>query len=136
ALLLILAVAPLSRAPKHDKVDKDYQSSPSFFDNQFRASLVSSAPVLVMAVGMTLVILCRQIDISVGSLFSVCGVVAGLAAKAGLPMPAVAAVALATGALLGATNGLFVAVLGLPSIVVTLATMVTLREGLRWIREG
>ena len=37
--------------------------------------------------GMTLVILCRQIDISIGSQFSICGVVAGLLAKAGLPMP-------------------------------------------------
>ena len=111
-------------------------AAPTFFRDQFRASLVSAAPVLVMAVGMTLVILCRQIDISVGSQFSICGVVAGLAAKAGLPMPAVAAVALAAGGLMGSVNGLFVAALGLPSIVVTLATMVTLREGLRWLREG
>jgi ribose/xylose/arabinose/galactoside ABC-type transport system permease subunit len=110
--------------------------SPSFFRDQFRASLVSAAPVLVMAVGMTLVILCRQIDISVGSQFSICGVVAGLAAKAGLPMPAVAAVTLAAGGLMGAINGWFVASLGLPSIVVSLATMVTFREGLRWVREG
>jgi len=111
-------------------------AAPSFFRDQFRASFVSAAPVLVMAVGMTLVILCRQIDISVGSQFSICGVAAGLAAKAGLPMPAVAAVTLAAGGLMGAVNGLFVAALGLPSIVVTLATMVTLREGLRWVREG
>jgi rhamnose transport system permease protein len=111
-------------------------ASPSFFRDQFRATLVSAAPVLVMAVGMTLVILCRQIDISVGSQFSICGVVAGLAMKVGLPMPAVAAVALVAGGLMGAVNGLFIAGLGLPSIVVTLATMVTLREGLRWLREG
>jgi rhamnose transport system permease protein len=38
--------------------------------------------------------------------------------------------------MMGALNGLFVAAMGLPSIVVTLATMVTLREGLRWVREG
>src|SRR5712671_3239479 len=80
-------------------------AAPSFFREQFRASLVSGAPVLVAAVGMTLVILCRQIDISIGSQFSVCGVVAGLAAKAGLPMPAVAAVTLAVGGAMGAVNG-------------------------------
>jgi rhamnose transport system permease protein len=40
------------------------------------------------------------------------------------------------GASLGAINGSFVAGLGLPSIVVTLATMVTWREGLRWLRQG
>jgi rhamnose transport system permease protein len=111
-------------------------AAPTFFRDQFRASLVSSASVLVMAVGMTLIVLCRQIDISVGSQFSVCGVVAGLAAKAGLPMPLVAALTLAVGGMMGAVNGALVAGLGLPSIVVTLATMVTLREGLRWAREG
>ena len=40
------------------------------------------------------------------------------------------------GALLGATNGLFVARLGLPSVVVTLATMVIWRDSLRWVTEG
>jgi rhamnose transport system permease protein len=40
------------------------------------------------------------------------------------------------GALLGAVNGALVAGLGLPSIVVTLATMVTYRETLRWVRQG
>jgi rhamnose transport system permease protein len=43
---------------------------------------------------------------------------------------------LTLGAGLGAVNGVLVAGLGLPSIVVTLATMVTLRETLRWYREG
>src|SRR5881227_3481590 len=119
ALLLVLSVA-----------------APSFFREQFRATLVASAPVLVAAVGMTLVILARQIDISIGSQFSICGVVAGLLAKQGLPMPLVAAGTLLAGAAMGAVNGAFVAGMGLPSIVVTLATMVTLRESLRWAREG
>jgi rhamnose transport system permease protein len=103
---------------------------------QLRALVVSNAPLLVAAVGMTLVILARQIDISIGSQFCVCGVVAGLAAKAGLPMPAVALVTLLAGAALGALNGTLVAGLELPSIVVTLATLVILREALRWNREG
>src|SRR5262249_51562943 len=47
-----------------------------------------------------------------------------------------AAGAVATGAALGAANGLFVAALRLPSIVVTLATFFVLREGLRWWRQG
>lgn len=111
--------------------------APSFYrTGQYRAELVTSAPVLVAAVGMTLVILARQIDISIGSQFSVCGVVAGLTAQAGAPMPVVAAVAVLTGAVLGAVNGALVARLGLPSIVVTLATLVILREGLRWGRGG
>jgi rhamnose transport system permease protein len=119
ALLAVLAIA-----------------APAFFDSQFFATLVSSSAVLVAAAGMTLVILARHIDISIGSQFSVCGVIAGLAASAGLPMPAVAAIAMGTGAAMGVVNGVLVAFAGLPSIVVTLATMVILREGLRYAREG
>lgn len=111
--------------------------APDFFKvDQLRAFSVSRSSVLVAAVGMTLVIVARQIDISIGSQFSVCGVVAGLLARSGLPLPLVGAGTLLTGAGLGAVNGAFVAGLGLPSIVVTLATLVILRESLRWIREG
>ena len=92
--------------------------------------------MLVAATGMTLVILARQIDISVGSQASVCAVVAGLLARAGLPMPMVGAGTLLAGAGLGAVNGWLVAGLGLPSIVVTLAMLVILRESLRYLREG
>jgi len=110
---------------------------PAFFKpEQVRAQLVGNAAVLVAAVGMTLVIVARQIDISVGSQFSVCGVVAGLLARAGLPVPLVGLGTLLAGAGLGAANGALVAGLGLPSIVVTLATLVILRESLRWAREG
>jgi rhamnose transport system permease protein len=112
-------------------------AAPSFYrGNQFLATLVQSTPVVVIAVGMTLVILARHIDISVGSQFALCGVAAGLLAKAGLPLPLVAALTIALGACLGAVNGFFVARLQLPSIVVTLATMVIFRESLRWAREG
>jgi rhamnose transport system permease protein len=112
-------------------------AAPSFFRAaNLRDLLTGNAPILVAAVGMTLVILARQIDISVGSQFAICGVAAGLLAKAGVPMPLVGLGAVATGALLGGLNGGLVAGLGLPSIVVTLATMVMLREGLRWATEG
>jgi ribose/xylose/arabinose/galactoside ABC-type transport system permease subunit len=111
--------------------------APRFYQgDKFLNILVASAPVLVAAVGMTLVILSRNIDISIGSQLSICGVVAGLLAKTEMPMPLVAVATMSVGASMGALNGLFVAVLGLPSIVVTLATMVMLREALRWWREG
>jgi len=110
---------------------------PRFFRAQnLQDLLVSNAPVLVAAVGMTLVILARQIDISIGSQFAVCGVAAGLLAKTGLPMLLVALLAMLAGGALGAVNGALVAGLGLPAIVVTLATMVFLREGLRLATEG
>jgi rhamnose transport system permease protein len=109
---------------------------PAFYQRQFLDTWVSAAPALVVAVGMTLVIVARQIDISVGSQFSVCAVLVALAVKSGMPIPVAVIVAIAAGACFGAFNGLFVAILRLPSIVVTLATMVILREWLAWVREG
>jgi rhamnose transport system permease protein len=111
--------------------------APAFFKPDYlRGLVVAKSTVLIVAVGMTLVIVARQIDISVGSQFSVCGVIAGLLAKAGCPMPLVALGAVAAGAAMGGLNGVLVAGLGLPSIVVTLATMAIFRETLRWLREG
>lgn len=111
--------------------------SGGFFSlNEVRNNLVKNAPVLVAAVGLAVVILCRQIDISIGSQMSVCGVTAGLLAREGIPVWLAAVAAVLAGGLLGAVNGALVASLRLPSIVVTLATMVILREGLRWGREG
>jgi rhamnose transport system permease protein len=109
---------------------------PAFYQRQFTDTWVSAAPALVVAVGMTLVIVARQIDISVGSQFSVCAVLVALTVKSGLPMPVAVLAAVVAGACFGAFNGLFVAILRLPSIVVTLATMVILREWLAWAREG
>lgn len=111
--------------------------APAFFQPQPLLSLLTrEAPVLVVACGMALVLISRQIDISVGSQFAVCSVCAGLLAAKGWPLPLVLAASLALGAGMGAINGWLVAGLQLPSIVVTLATMVTWREALRWQRQG
>jgi rhamnose transport system permease protein len=119
ALLLLLAVA-----------------APGFFRAQnLRDLLLDNATVLIAAVGMTCVILARQIDISIGSQFAIASVATGTLYKLGLPMPAVVPLVLVSGTLLGALNGALVA-WGLPSIVVTLATMAALREGLRLHTEG
>src|SRR5262245_9045553 len=100
-------------------------AAPRFFrPESLRALVVSNASVLVAAVGMTLVILCRQIDISIGSTFSICGVVAGLLSRQGLPIGAVGVGTVLAGGVMGAVNGALVAGLGLPSIVATLATLV------------
>ena len=112
--------------------------APAFFSPQPLLTLVTSqvAPTLVVACGMALVIVCRQIDISVGSLFAICGVCGGLLLNQGVPIALVLPASVLLGALLGAFNGALIAGLGLPSIVVTLATMVTWREALRWLRQG
>jgi rhamnose transport system permease protein len=106
--------------------------APGFYQPQPLLSLATrEAPTLVVACGMALVIICRQIDISVGSQFAVCSVCAGLLAAQNWPTAVVAIAAIAVGALLGAINGALIAGMGLPSIVVTLATMVTWGEALR-----
>ena len=111
--------------------------APAFFSPQPLLSLVTrEAPTLVVACGMACVIITRQIDISVGSMFSVCSVCAGLLVARGWPLVLVLPASVGLGALFGAFNGFLVAVLRLPSIVVTLATMVTLRQGLNLIRQG
>jgi rhamnose transport system permease protein len=120
ALALIMAVA-----------------APGFFARDNLADLfLANMPVLIAALGMTVVILTGHIDISIGSIFAICAVGSGLLAKEGLPLPLVVVAAAALGALLGGVNGGLVAYVRIPSIVVTLATMVALRDALRWTTEG
>ncbi|HEY8561985.1 MAG TPA: ABC transporter permease [Pyrinomonadaceae bacterium] len=111
--------------------------APSFFGGgNLRDLLINNAPILMIAVGMTLVILVGEIDISVGSQFAVCSILAGLLAKTGMPWPALFLCLLLIGASMGAVNGLLVGWLRLPSIIVTLAMLVAWRDLLRWTTEG
>ena len=120
ALLAILAIA-----------------APGFFSPaNLRDILMANAAVLIIALGMTMVVLTGEVDVSVGATFAVCAVVAGTLAREGLGMPAAIAAALVIGAAIGAVNGALVGAMGLPSIVVTLAMLAILRDGLRWITEG
>lgn len=111
--------------------------APSFFSfANLRDLAINNAPVLIVATGMTLVILVGQIDISVGSQFAICSVFAGVAAKTGMQMPLVLFCVLVLGGLLGAANGVLIAWMRMPAIVVTLAMLVAWRDGLRWVTEG
>ena len=107
----------------------------------FRSLAIDNVPVLIAAAGMTLVIVAGQIDISIGSQYVVGGIVAGLLAKSGLPMPLVILITLAAGTVLGAFNGLLVTAGRIPAIIATLATMVLLRNavlratGGAWIQD-
>jgi rhamnose transport system permease protein len=111
--------------------------APGYFARENLVDLfLANLPVLIVALGMTLVVVLGHIDISVGSQFAICGVAAGLAAKAGWPLIVVTLAACGLGAALGAVNGALVSYVRLPSIVVTLATMVALRDALRWSTQG
>lgn len=111
--------------------------APAFFSfANVRDLLLANVPVLIVAAGMTLVVIAAQIDISVGSQFAIYSVAAGVFAISGLPMFAALIATTIAGALLGAINGALIAWLRIPSIVVTLAAMVALRDGLRWVTQG
>ena len=99
-------------------------AAPGYFSrDNLTGLLLANVPVLIVALGTTLVIVSGEIDISVGSVFAICSVLAGVASKAGAPLPAMLLIVVLAGALLGALNGALVAWLRVPSIVVTLATM-------------
>lgn len=112
-------------------------AAPGYFSaGNLNDVFLANLPVLLVALGMTLVIVSGEIDISVGSVFAICGVTAGILAKMDVPVWLACAGACAAGAALGSLNGALVAYAGIPSIVVTLATMVALRDGLRWATDG
>lgn len=112
-------------------------AAPSFYNaGNLRDLIINNAPTLLVAIGMTLVILAGHIDISVGSQFAVCSVAAGFLAKTGMPLPLLFVCVLLTGAAIGALNGGLIGRLRLPSIIVTLAMLVIWRDALRWLTEG
>jgi rhamnose transport system permease protein len=101
-----------------------------------RDILAHSAVPAIAAIGMTGLIVAGAIDISVGSQLAVCAVVAGTCARAGWPLSVVALATVASGALLGAANGLLVTWGGIPPIIATLGTMGILRGMMTWVTQG
>lgn len=119
--------------------------SPQFFDIQIQndrlyGSLIDvlnrGAPVMLLALGMTLVIATGGIDLSVGAVMAVSGAVAATLINTGMPVWAVVLVALAVGVACGAWNGLLVAVLNIQPMVATLILMVAGRGIAQLITEG
>jgi rhamnose transport system permease protein len=97
-----------------------------------------TAPLVILAVGQAAVILTRCIDLSVAANLALTGMVCAMinVAMPGLPVPAILAVAIAFGAMLGAVNGLLVWTLAIPPIVVTLGTMTIFRGIIFVISDG
>jgi ribose transport system permease protein len=86
----------------------------SVFENLTELALV--------AVGLTLIIIQKEIDVSVGSILGVVAVIAGSALLAGVPAPLVVLVSLGSGAALGLFNGVFITFGQVPPIITTLGT--------------
>jgi rhamnose transport system permease protein len=77
----------------------------------------------LIALPMALLILVREIDISVSGMLAVCSVAMGFANQLGVPAPGLVLIGIAVGALCGTLNGVLVTCFAIPSIVVTIGTM-------------
>jgi ribose/xylose/arabinose/galactoside ABC-type transport system permease subunit len=97
--------------------------------------LRDQAPFALLAVGMTLVILTRGIDLSVGSIVALAGMAMGLAWKSTQSGFLAIAAALGVGALCGACNGFLITRGRVPPLIVTLATLSVFR-GLAYLISG
>ncbi|MFC5502413.1 ABC transporter permease [Lysinimonas soli] len=89
--------------------------------------LLDTAPILLIALPMTLVVITGEIDLSVASAMGLSSSIIGLLTQAHWPFPAAALVALLIGAGGGAVNGLLVTRVGLPSLAVTIGTLALYR---------
>ena len=85
------------------------------------------APILLIALPMTLVIITGEIDLSVASIMGLSSVLLGVLHENGMSVPAAAGVALLVGLACGALNGFLVAYVGLPSLAVTIGTLALFR---------
>jgi rhamnose transport system permease protein len=85
------------------------------------------APILLIALPMTMVIITGEIDLSVASIMGLSSVLLGVLHQDGMPVPAAAALALLVGLACGALNGFLVAYVGLPSLAVTIGTLALFR---------
>jgi rhamnose transport system permease protein len=88
-----------------------------------------------MALSMTLIIVTRDIDLSVASIIALASVFMGLAAQAGAGVPLLVLIGLATGLLAGFANGAIITRFQIPAIVVTIGTM-SLFRGIAYVVLG
>ncbi|MFU0816781.1 ABC transporter permease [Rahnella inusitata] len=96
-----------------------------------------SAPLLIVATAMTLVITTGGIDLSVGSTLALVGALSAIALNYwGLPWPVVLVGGLVLGGLVGAINGFFIAYEGIPAFIVTLAMLAVVRGVALLITQG
>lgn len=115
AILVLVVVVALATVPNFD--------SPLTVTYLLR----DVAPILLIALPMTLIIITEEIDLSVASIVGLSSVMTGILTQAGLPFPVAAVVAVLVGTVAGAFNGFLVTVVGLPSLAVTIGTLALFR---------
>ena len=103
-----------------------YLVNPQFLTAQgIKDLLLNSTILVILAAGQALVIITRNVDLSVGSILGLTAYATGtlFATQPGIPIIAVFAICIALGAALGAINGLLVSVAKVPALVITLGTL-------------
>ena len=107
------------------------------FSDSFNLSQASAemAEKALMLLPMVLLIIVREIDLSIASMLAFCSVILGVMVRAGAPLLLAIPVVLLAGIGAGAINGYVVCQLGLPSLIVTLGTMAFFR-GLGYVLLG
>ncbi|WP_349434335.1 ABC transporter permease [Pararhizobium sp. A13] len=94
------------------------------------------APVALLAVGMTVVIATKGIDLSVGAVMAICGAVAAASSVRGDPLIVTLLLAIGTGLICGVWNGFLVSILNIQPIIATLVLMVAGRGIAQLVTEG
>jgi ribose/xylose/arabinose/galactoside ABC-type transport system permease subunit len=94
------------------------------------------APVALLAIGMTLVIATKGIDLSVGAVIAICGAVAASSIVSGHSLASTLLVTIGVGLLCGVWNGFLVALLNIQPIIATLVLMVAGRGIAQLVTEG
>lgn len=93
--------------------------------------------ILILAIGMVIVIIAGHIDLSVGSIAGFVGAMSAvLMIRHDMPWPVAVVVCLLLGALIGAWQGFWIAYVGIPSFIVTLAGMLVFRGATQYLLEG
>ncbi|MCP3028478.1 ribose ABC transporter permease [Halobacillus sp. A5] len=110
--------------------------APNFLDGSNLTNILKQVSVTaILAAGMTIVILTGGIDLSVGSIVALSGVVSVMASQAGVHPVLAMLAGVGAGYLVGFINGVFTAKAGLPAFIVTLASMTYVR-GLAYVSSG
>lgn len=112
-------------------------AAPGFFTtDNLSTMLVNTSYIAIASLGMMMVVLTGQPDISVGSILAICSTVAAFSAKAEIPIPLVFLISMGVGAALGLVNGVLVNSLKIHAIIVTLGTMGIFRGVLIYLTQG
>jgi rhamnose transport system permease protein len=101
--------------------------TPSFLfsSNSWRDLLLTPSILILLAVGQAVVVITRNVDLSVGSVLGLTAYLTGrlFIDHPGIPVVAVLVICVAVGAVLGLVNGLLVALARVPALVITLGTL-------------